>query len=156
VTAGREKPDNENGGAGVASSMVGRVLRDIRGETLQLSLEARAYFASRPIPDADKATSLDKLIMSREMLFIAARLSQVMLWVLTREGKGPPAGQGGGPASAADCEDEAAWQADPLLMSESDGGDCEPSFAPRFQELRESSLSLYRRVARLDEQVGVA
>jgi hypothetical protein len=40
-------------------------------------------------------------------------------------------------------------------MSEPDGGDCAPSLAPRFQKLRESSLSLYRRVARLDEKAGV-
>ncbi len=135
--------------------MVDRVLNDIRGEALQLSLAARAYFAAHPIAEPDNPTPLDRLIVSREMLFIAARLSQVMLWVLTREAEPAPADDDGEPATAAACEGDARWQADPLLMSEPDGGDCAPSLAPRFQKLRESSLSLYRRVVRLDEQAGV-
>jgi hypothetical protein len=76
-----------------------------------------------------------------------------MLWVLTREAERAPADEDGDPAA---CEENAVWEADPLLMSEPDGGDREASLAPRFRELREGSLSLYRRVARLDEQAAAS
>ena len=69
-----------------------------------------------------------------------------MLWVLHR---GPSLDNCG------DTDDGAwlTWQADPLLF---DDGDCgERALEHEFDALRASSLSLYRRVVRIDGQATI-
>ena len=76
-------PEREGGTR--ATSMVGPVLRNIREQALRLSLEARDYFGSHWPPDPRLTPLDDRMVMNREMLFISARLSQVVLWALSQD-----------------------------------------------------------------------
>lgn len=164
---GEHAPEH-NGGA-PAASMVGPVLRDIREQALRLSLEARDYFGSHWPPDPRLTPLDDRMVMNREMLFISARLSQVVLWALSQDDGSESVDQ---PAETLDVAvDEAApngsapedheppadappepWAVDPLLLSPAENGGGRISYHPRFQALREGSLALYERVSRLHEQ----
>jgi hypothetical protein len=123
-------------------AIVSRILGDIRQDALRLSLEARACFESDwPAPDLSD-TPTEGLVKSREMLFVAARLSQVVLWVVKEESE----------SFRGDHATSAPWLIDDLLMSDSSEDDVAFADNPRVQALRNESLSLYCRVARLQAQ----
>ncbi len=170
-TASRENTrhmDSEqasNGSGTPATSIVGSVLRNIRESALRLSLEARDYFGTHWPPDPRLTALDDRMVMNREMLFISARLSQVVLWALSQDpdedsadaaadgesGLIPPAGDDTESAPPADVSAE-PWTVDPLLLSSVDNTGEQIAYHPRFQALREASLALYERVSRLHEQ----
>ena len=127
-------------------SLVDHLLHDMRSEALSLSLEARAFFSSESFRSETYDELLTQMIRNREMLFITARLAQVMLWVLNR---GPGLD---GPGITGD-EARKSWEADPLLLEDGDCGD--GALGHEFDALRESSLSLYRRVVRIDSQATI-
>ncbi len=142
--------------------MVGNVLRNIRENALRLSLEAREYFGTHWPPDPRTTPLDDRMVMNREMLFISARLSQVVLWALSQDDGAADENQT--PDSTPDSEDAPdqfdatddappePWTVDPLLLSPADNVGGQVSYHPRFQALREGSLALYERVSRLHEQ----
>ena len=149
--------------------MVGPVLRNIREQALRLSLEARDYFGSHWPPDPRLTPLDDRMVMNREMLFISARLSQVVLWALAQDdgtnsedqpaetqetGAGETVPNGSAPADHEQATDETPelWAVDPLLLSPAENSGGRISYHPRFQALREGSLALYERVSRLHEQ----
>lgn len=156
-----EQASNPNDGV-PAASMVGPVLRNIRENALRLSLEARDYFGTHWPPDPRSTPLDDRMVMNREMLFISARLSQVVLWALSQDDDDGDQGQTSDPADATDQPDGEGeadsdatpepWAVDPLLLSPADNLGGQVSYHPRFQALREGSLSLYERVSRLHEQ----
>lgn len=84
------------------------------------------------------------------MLFVAARLSQIVLWVVKREREQYPITAPDG--STPDNTASDPWIADNLLMSNATGDARAFSDTPRIEALRNESLSLYRRVARLQAQ----
>ena len=79
----RENAPHGDGGT-PAVSIVGSVLRGIRENALRLSIEARDYFGTHWPPDPRMTALDDRMVMNREMLFISARLSQVVLWALSQ------------------------------------------------------------------------
>lgn len=152
-----------------AASMVGPILRDIRETALRLSLEAREYFGTHWPPDPRLTPLDDRMVMNREMLFISARLSQVVLWALSQDSRAEDCETSPMDAAAAEQTDPSnlvgeepatdsndapaqPWQVDPLLLSPADNVGGQVSYHPRFQSLREGSLALYARVSRLHEQ----
>lgn len=165
-----DRENAPNGESGTpAASIVGSVLRGIRENALRLSVEARDYFGTHWPPDPRLTPLDDRMVMNREMLFISARLSQVVLWALSQSPNAEDldaaaedgaddgtSGDGSDVDAAALPQDAPAepWTVDPLLLSpaENDGGRI--VFHPRFQALREGSLALYERVSRLHEQAS--
>lgn len=127
-------------------SLVEHLLHDMRSEALSLSLEARAFFSSESFRSETYDELVTQMIRNREMLFITARLAQVMLWVLNR-------GPGLDSQSITSGEACKSWKADPLLLTEGDCGD--GALGHKFDTLRENSLSLYRRVVRIDSQATI-
>ena len=126
-------------------SMVSRVLSDIRHDALRLSLEAHECFqAPAPMPPSADSTT-ERLVKSREMLFVAARLSQIVLWVVKEE-------HGHRPTDAPNIDAPAPWIADQLLMTAAPHEAEAFADEPRIEALRTESLSLYCRVARLQAQ----
>jgi len=160
---GEQAPERDGGAP--AASMVGPVLRNIRENALRLSLEARDYFGTHWPPDPRLTPLDDRMVMNREMLFISARLSQVVLWALSQDDGGSDdqnqiadsidQTDAANEATADDAPDDSPpepWTVDPLLLSPADNVGGQVSYHPRFQALREGSLSLYQRVSRLHEQ----
>ena len=159
-----EQAPNGHDGA-PATSIVGSVLRNIRESALRLSLEARDYFGTHWPPDPQSTALDDRMVMNREMLFISARLSQVVLWALSQdsrddnakaamEDEGCLVATAGNSAESTPETDVPAepWTVDPLLLSSVDNTGERIAYHPRFQALREASLALYERVSRLHEQ----
>jgi hypothetical protein len=126
-------------------SMVSRVLSDIWQDALRLSLEAHECFQNAtPMPPSTDRTT-ERLVKSREMLFVAARLSQIVLWVVKEEHEHRPTNE-------PNIDAPAPWIADQLLMTAAPHEAEAFADEPRIEALRTQSLSLYCRVARLKAQ----
>lgn len=138
---------------GHAVPLVPQVLEDLRVEALTLSLEARTYCLDRDARERDSLSPVEQLALNCRMLRITARLSEIVAWILAR---------------MADYEEKAAgslvpafrpWHLNPSLLRPDDPA-TDPATAQltdhelnEFERLNTKSLTLYRRVYRLEEIV---
>ncbi|HWA44806.1 MAG TPA: DUF1465 family protein [Hypericibacter adhaerens] len=116
-------------------------------ETLLLIREAREYFAERQGQSASVSRAAVELVTSCESMRLTARLTQIMAWLLvqkavhagelTRDDAVKPEHRLGGRNV---CEIEGPWS--------------ELGLPQRLQALLSRSLSLYNRVARLDDMAA--
>jgi regulator of CtrA degradation len=113
-------------------------------EAMALIREAREYFAERQHQPASPSRAAVELVTSCESMRLTARLSQIIAWLLvqkavhagelSRDDAIKPEHRLGGRSV---CEIEGPWS--------------ELGLPQRLQTLLERSLSLYHRIARLDD-----
>ena len=116
-------------------------------EALELTREARDYFAVQERPDSGKLAPTARLVTSCEAMRLTARLTQVMAWLLVQ--KAVHAGE----MSRQEAADERFRLGGQKVCAKADpvAGDYLP---PRLAELLGESHTLYTRVARLDAMLG--
>jgi regulator of CtrA degradation len=116
-------------------------------EALQLTREARDYFAHQEPADSDKLAAEARLVTSCESMRLTARLTQVMAWLLVQ--KAVYAGEMTRVEAAEDRfrlgGHKVCAKADPVAQD---------YLPPRLAELLAQSHTLYSRVARLDAMLG--
>lgn len=116
-------------------------------EALELTREARDYFAVQEQSDSTKLAPTARLVSSCEAMRLTARLTQVMAWLLVQQAV--HAGEMSRQEAAAERfrlgGQKVCAKADPVA------GDYLP---PRLAELLGESHTLYTRVARLDAMLG--
>jgi regulator of CtrA degradation len=118
-------------------------------EAMALIREARDYFAERQRQPASPTRAAVELVTSCESMRLTARLTQIMAWLLvqkaihagelSRDDAIKPEHRLGGRHV---CEVEGPWS--------------ELGLPQRLQTLLERSLSLYNRIARLDDMAAGA
>lgn len=115
-------------------------------EVLGLLMEARSYFLQRERSDVVGMPSETRLLVSQETMRITCRLTHAMAWLLTH--KAVAAGEYPADWALADerrlggqdvCE-ETYWHEDPTLPA-------------KVRDLLGRSLSVYVRIARLDNDL---
>lgn len=116
-------------------------------EAIALIREAREYFAERQHQPASPSRAAVELVTSCESMRLTARLTQIMAWLLvqkaihagelSRNDAIKPEHRLGGRNI---CEIEGPWS--------------ELGLPQRLQVLLERSLSLYNRIARLDDMAA--
>ncbi len=116
-------------------------------EALELTREARDYFAHQERPDSSKLAPTARLVTSCEAMRLTARLTQVMAWLLVQ--KAVHAGE----MSRDEAAEERFRLGGQKVCANADpvAGDYLP---PRLAELLGQSHTLYTRVARLDAMLG--
>ena len=116
-------------------------------EVLQLTREARDYFARQEPSDSGKLAAEARLVASCEAMRLTARLTQVMAWLLVQ--KAVHAGEMTRIQAAEDRfrlgGQKVCARADPVARD---------YLPPRLAELLAQSHTLYSRVARLDAMLG--
>lgn len=116
-------------------------------EAMGLIREARDYFAERQHRPAPSERIAIDLVTSCESMRLTARLTQIMAWLLVQ--KAVHAGEISR-AEAAKPEHRLAGRS----VCEVEGPWRELGLPQRLQSLLQRSLSLYNRIARLDEMAA--
>jgi len=112
-------------------------------EALALTREARDYLTHAEPREREHLTPNDRMLASCEAMRLTSRLTQVMAWLLVQKA-----------VHAGEMTREEARAPEFRLAGKSVCEDTRPpvegQLQPRLAELLDRSLSLYRRVARLD------
>jgi regulator of CtrA degradation len=116
-------------------------------EAVELTREARDYFAVQEPSDSSKLAPEARLVTSCESMRLTARLTQIMAWLLVQ--KAVHAGEMSREAAADECFRLGGQKV--CANADSVAGDYLP---PRLAELLGESHTLYTRVARLDAMLG--
>jgi regulator of CtrA degradation len=115
-------------------------------ETLDLIVEARNYMVySRP-PGRRSRVSNDNLRFSCEALRVTSRLTQVMAWLMLQR-----AVQDGEITAQEACDEKNRLSGQSVCLDESGLDDGE--IPAGLKSLLNRSLSLYKRISRLEEMV---
>jgi len=115
-------------------------------ETLDLIVEARNYMVySRP-PGRRSRISNDNLRFSCEALRVTSRLTQVMAWLMLQR-----AVQDGEISAQEACDEKNRLSGQSVCLDESGLEDSE--IPAGLRSLLNRSLSLYKRISRLEEMV---
>ena len=118
----------------------------IYNETLKLLLMAHDYFYHNGHQDQSRLNARDRTLYASEMSRITMRLSCIMAWLLTRKAllSGKISLEDALSKYRLDCRDV-------CLVNNSDIIHIMPKF---MSNLMVSTLELYERVSRLDDQIG--
>jgi regulator of CtrA degradation len=118
-------------------------------ETMALLAESRRYLIDRAETETKSRPVDQGLVSSMETMRLVARLTQVLAWLLTHR--------------AVHAGEMTLWEAtrpDRRLgghtLCNKDVSDEDPSLPEELRRLLQRSLSLYQRIARLDDQVARA
>lgn len=117
-------------------------------EALALAYTARDY-ALAAVCRQEVDASLDRLIASRELSRVTARLGFCIAWLLTR--RAVLAGE----LTPAQAREE-SWRLGGQAVCLDDGEPCPAELPPRLRSLMAASDRLYRRIARLDHLLETA
>jgi regulator of CtrA degradation len=113
-------------------------------EAMALIREARDYFAERQRQPASPSRAAVELVTSCESMRLTARLTQIIAWLLVQ--KAVHAGE-----LSRDDAVKPEHRLGGRMICEIEGPWSELGLPQRLQTLLERSLSLYHRIARLDD-----
>jgi regulator of CtrA degradation len=116
-------------------------------ETLDLIVEARNYMVyTRPAGRRAIRPSGDNLRLSCEALRVTSRLTQVMAWLMLQR-----AVQDGEITATEACDEKNRLSGQSVCLDES--GEEDTEIPAGLRSLLHRSLSLYKRISRLEEMV---
>ena len=116
-------------------------------ETLDMIVEARNYIAySRPAGRRPPRPSGDNLRLSCEALRVTSRLTQVMAWLMLQR-----AVQDGEISAREACDESNRLSGQSVCLDEGNANDSD--IPAGLRSLLSRSLSLYKRISRLEEMV---
>lgn len=115
-------------------------------ETLDLIVEARNYMVHTRPSGRRARRSSDNLRFNCEALRVTSRLTQVMAWLMLQR-----AVQDGEISAQEACDEKNRLSGQSVCLDES--GEDDGDIPPGLRSLLTRSLSLYKRISRLEEMV---